>query len=69
MSSKTLMLTGLISLPFPLAVQAVEPVGADAFNFAASVDLAALTVGNFEEMLSPAARASEEGPDPDRRHG
>jgi len=55
MSQKTLMLTGLISLTFPVAVQAVEPVGADTFNFAAPVDLDALTVDNFEEMLLPAA--------------
>jgi len=38
-----------------VAVQGVEPVGADALNLAAPVDLAALTTGNFEEMLLPAA--------------
>ncbi len=55
MFPRTAILSGLIGLSLPLAAQAADPVGADAFNVASPVDLAALTPENFEEMLMAAA--------------
>jgi putative spermidine/putrescine transport system substrate-binding protein len=41
----------------PLSAFAVEPVGAPAFNVVSTVDLKALTIANFYDVLLPAAKA------------